>query len=173
MRAVVSLAVALVAGCQRGAEPAPSAQPAAASSAVPVVSALPADHTLPGELAEGPVRVGGLTLPAGFHVDRAFEGETHARGSASPEQTANYLRRRLDVGNPEIGATRTIFPAAHVRGAGGNPLRVEVNESGGGSEIVVIELKPAPVDPSLSQEERWRRAGFKPQGGLLDPQKSF
>lgn len=171
MRELLSLAagVVLVTGCGRTTgEPAP-----APSAAPPVASQLPVDHTLPDELPEGPVKVLGLALPRGFVVARVFEGQTIVRGDAPTERAATYLRRRLDVGSVEVGATRTLFPSAHVRGVLGNPLRIEVNERGSGSEIVIYELKAPPVDPTLSQEERWRRAGFKPSGGLLDPQKAF
>jgi hypothetical protein len=161
-------------GCGRSAEPTPTA--AALAVAAPSTSAeaapLPPDQTLPGELAEGTARVSGLLLPGGFRVHRVFENQTHARGPATPEQTANYLRRRLEA-SVDVGPSRTIFSAARVKGKGGPELRVEVNAPDGITEIVVIEVKPAPVDPSLTEEERWRRAGLKPGGGLLDPLKTF
>ncbi len=175
MRGSLSLAaVALCVGCDRqppaGADPRPAVSAAGVAAAV---SALPVDHTLPGELAEGTTRVSGLVFPRDFQVSRAFDGETHVRGPASFEQTANYLRRRLDAATVEVGASRTIFPSARVKSGNDTQLRVEVDERGSGCEVVVIELKLAPVDPSLSEEERWRRAGFKPGGGLANPQQNF
>ncbi|MCS6898374.1 MAG: hypothetical protein RMJ98_01135 [Myxococcales bacterium] len=134
---------------------------------------LPPDHTLPGELAEGEVKVSGILMPRGFLVHRVFEHQTHVRGMATPEQTANYLRRRLEVGSVDVGPSRTIFSGARVKGKEGPPLRVEVNSLGGVTEVVVIELRTVPIDPSLSEEERWRKAGLRPEGGLLDPHKVF
>ena len=119
------------------------------------------------------MRVSGILMPRGFLVHRVFESQTHVRGMATPEQTANYLRRRLEAGSVDVGPARTIFSSARVKGKGGPALRVEVNALGGVTEVVVIELKPIPVDPSLSEEERWRKAGLRPGGGLLDPQKTF
>lgn len=164
------MGVVLLVGCKK-TEKIPEPTPFASASAE--LPTLPPDQTLPGELAEGNARVAGLLLPSGFEVHRVFEFETYARGPASPEQTANYLRRRLDATSVDVGPTRTIFSSARLKGKGGPELRVEVNSLENTTEIVVIEMRPAQVDPSLSEEERWRRAGFKPGGGLLDPQKSF
>lgn len=170
--AALGASLAVLASCGRSAPSAPPPEPSAAALP-PSAAPLPPDRTLPDELAQGESRVAGLWLPSGFRVDRVFEAQTHVRGPASPEQTANYLRRRLEAGRVDVGPNRTIFSAARPRGQGGPELRVEVNAIGGSTEIVIIELRPAPVDPNLTEEERWRRAGMKPSGGLLDPQTAF
>lgn len=173
MRRAIPAAAALAIGLA-GCKKAPVDEPLDAPSAAPSQPApLPVDYTLPSELAEGTETVLGLVLPRGFAVVRTFEGETHARGPASPEQTANFLRRRLQASFVEVGPSSTIFQSARVKGGNGTPLRVVVGDRSGITEIVVHDLTPAKVDPSLSEEERWRRSGLKPNGELIDPQKTF
>lgn len=185
MRRWVSLAawVALLPGCNRSSDPSPptaaSSAPAqavggaeAGASVEPAAAPLPVDHTLPGELREGSVKVAGLPLPDGFVVDRVFDGETYAHGPASPEQTANYLRRRLDAASVEVGATKTIFTRARARG-GAVSVRVEVIARGLSTSLIVIELHNQATEQGLSDEERWRKAGLRPDGSLIDPTKSF
>ena len=34
------------------------------------------------------------------------------------------------------------------------------------SEMTIRDVTPPPVEPGLSEEERWRKAGFSPQGKI-------
>ena len=169
---VVAASAALSMGCRgSGARPGP----APLASALPSAPSgpLPSDHLLWGELAEGPERVLGLALPRGFLVTKRFDGEVVARGSASPERVANYVRRRIEAASVEVGPTRTIFQSARVKGGSGPLLRIDVTDASEGAEIVLRDLSPVPVPSGLTEEERWRRAGLKPNGDLLDPTKAF
>jgi hypothetical protein len=72
----------------------------------------------------------------------------------------------------ELGAVGTLFPRVRIRG--GDPNRsydIEVRPIEGGTELTVRDVTPlprVPRDPTLSEEERWRRAGFTPKGIPLD-----
>jgi hypothetical protein len=166
----VLLVLALV-GCKRGARQEPS--PAASASAS-LEAPLPVDTVLPGELGEGTEKAYGLVLPRNYVIVRRFEGAIFAEGSARAEQAANYVRRRIVASSVEVGASQTIFQGARAKGNGDAPfVRIEVAETNQGSKIVLRDLTPAPVVPGLSDEERWRRAGLKPNGEVLDPQHAF
>jgi hypothetical protein len=169
---VAGLAVAGLAACHRTEPPpAPQAQPSAEPA--PESSApLPPDHLLWGELPEGSEKAFGLLLPRTFQVTRRFEREVAAEGAAPPELLANYIRRHIENSSVEVGPTHTIFRNAHPKG-GGPPLRIDVTLVSGGSQILVIDLTPPPVPTGLSEAERWRQAGLKSNGELLDPNHVF
>jgi hypothetical protein len=106
-------------------------------------------------------------------VTAVFPRVGHATGQLHAEDVANYVRDRVDVRRVELGAVGTVFAAVHV--AGGDPSRVyriEVNTEENTTEIVMRDVTPVPeppVDRTLTDEERWRRAGYKPNGMPLDP----
>lgn len=142
-----------------------SAAPSASAAPVPV------DHLLPGELAEGKESAYGLPFPRGFVVDQRFEDAVHVSGSGSPEHVTAFVRRRLTVSTVEIGPARTIFASARTKT--GVPVTVEITERENRVEVVVRDLTPPPIAPGLSEEERWRRTGLRPNGQPLDPNNTF
>jgi hypothetical protein len=168
---VVGSLAAGAAGCHQE----PQATPViAAVSAAPSAPALPVDYQLPGELGEGSEKTFGLILPRRFAVRARFEHASSSFGDASPEQVSNYIRHRVEAATVEVGPARTIFQAAKIKGQASAPLlRIEIADAPGGAEIVVTDLSPAPVVPGLTEEERWRRQGLRPDGRLLDPTKAF
>ncbi|MCC6645382.1 MAG: hypothetical protein IT374_07425 [Polyangiaceae bacterium] len=60
-----------------------------------------------------------------------------------------------------------------MKAAKGPPLRLSVSDLGGVTEISLQDLTPPPVDTTLTEEERWRRAGLKPTGEVLDPTRAM
>jgi len=89
-----------------------------------------------------------------------------------PDALANYVRDRVVVSHVEIGAARTIFPNARIKG--GAPERVyelDVVPEPGQTRLVIRDTTPPKVQPDLTDEERWRQAGLTPQGRPLDPKK--
>jgi hypothetical protein len=172
-RSATVAAVALIlasgaVGCRKHAP-----QPPPAASAVPVKP--PVDRLGPGELAPGTEVLFGLLLPRGMKVTALFPRVGHAAGPLHAEDVANYVRDRVDVRRVELGVVGTVFSAVHV--TGGDPshvYRIEVNSAEESTEIVmrdVTPVPPPPVDTTLTDEERWRRAGYQPNGMPLDPMK--
>ena len=168
--AALALAVLASSSCKRREEvvapPLPKTVPRASTSAE-----LPADRLAPGELAEGTADAFGVKLPRGFSIVRSFEDEISADGPSQPEQVANYLRRRVDAASVEIGPGSTVFVDARAKAHSERTLRIDVFGKRGGTEIVVRDRTPPAVEPGLSEEERWRRNGLKPNGEPLDPTK--
>ena len=162
MAAALALTIASACDSGKGLEFAP----------VPSRSAKPADRLGPGELAPGTVEVWGFRAPKQMRLDRRFPDAAHFVGAVPAEALANYVRERVEVERVEIGAARTVFPKVRVKG--GNPDRVyqfDIVKDGTSSKLVLRDITPPPVEPGLSDEERWRRAGMTPDGKQIDPKK--
>jgi hypothetical protein len=156
-------------GCRKQEDPgAPRPLASATTSAAPPV---PPDHLLPGELGEGKEIAFGLVLPRGFTVERRFADAIHASGSSTVEHVAAYVRRRVVASTVEVGPARTIFASAQT--ATHVPVTIEITDRSGQVELVVRDLTPPPIPQGLSDEERWKRAGLRPDGTPIDPSKVY
>jgi hypothetical protein len=140
--------------------PAPSARPSAQA---------PVDHLLPGELAEGSEKAFGLPLPRLVTVRGRFSDTVFGVGEVPPDQLANYVRQRVSAEKVETGPVKTVFSRATVRGQPGVELSIQVLSRGSTTELQVKNLSLVKGTPGLTDEERWRAAGLKPDGTLLDP----
>jgi hypothetical protein len=163
--AVLAVLVALALGCGRRrsveVEPAPIA---------PAPTA-PVDRTLPDELAEGKDRAYGLVLPRRMMVTRRFSDSIFAAGQVSAAQVSNYVRQRVVAERVETGPVKTVFSRATSRLDPGRVMRIEVVSRGAETEILVRDETPPPVKPGLTDAERWREAGFNPDGTPVDPSR--
>jgi hypothetical protein len=150
---------------------APAPDPSA-SSATSATSVKPIDHLAPGELAQGPGHVFGFAVPRRMKVLGAFIEVAYLQGEVTPEALANYVRERVEVDHVEIGAVRTVFPRAHIKD--GAPDRVydfDISPGRGQTtELVIRDVTPPPKNPpGMSDADRWRQAGYGPDGKPLDP----
>jgi hypothetical protein len=128
-----------------------------------------ADRLLPGELAEGGEKAMGLALPRDMHLLRVFDDSALARGRVAADALSNYVRGRIDATTAEIGAARTVFPRAHVKGQPADKVvRIEILQDLGATELLLRDMTPHPVEPGLTEDERWRKAGVVP-GKPFDP----
>ena len=168
VNARVALAISLLcAGCQRKAPPAPTGAALAAAS-----SAKPVDRLAPDELAAGTADVWGLAIPRDMRIEHRFPEVAYVVGPVKADALANYVRDRVVVSHVEIGAGRTVFPNAHIKGGSHDHLyELDVIPEPGGSRLEIQDLTPVKVIPGLSDEERWRQAGLTPQGRPLDMKK--
>ncbi len=159
------LAMLFVAACHRQ-EPTPAALPAASSAA----SVAP-DRLEPNELAEGTEIAFKLKLPRGMQVTFRGPFEVRAEGNIEADRVANYIRKHMHSDGVEVGAARTIFGNARVRGDPQAPAcQVEVIASGTRTRLIIRDLTPEKYDPSLTPEQRWKKFGLDPNGRLIDPQ---
>jgi hypothetical protein len=160
----VALAMALLiaGGCAQKSAPLPAPVPSASAK-------MTVDRLLPGELGEGTARALGLAVPREMRIERVFADSFVARGHVDVEPLANYVRRRVEAASVEIGAARTLFSRAHVKGEPDAKLvRIEVVRDNDSSLLIVRDITPPPVAPGLSDDERWRKAGVVP-GKPFDP----
>jgi hypothetical protein len=127
------------------------------------------DRLAPGELAPGREAAFGFVAPALMKLERRYPDAAYFAGPAAAESVANYVRKRVEAERVEIGAARTLFPKVRIKG--GAPDRVyrfEVVSNGPITKLVVQDITPPPTEPGLSDAERWRRAGFTPDGKPLE-----
>jgi hypothetical protein len=173
LRVIRSIHLALVvafslgfAGCDAEPKKVPPPRPSAVSSVRPL------DRLAPGELAPGKRQVFGLEIPAGMTIRGQFVEVAYVHGNVAPEALANYIRDRVIVDHVEIGAARTVFPRARIKkGPTDRFFRIEVIAGNRDTELVVQEVTPRPApagQENLSSEERWRRAGRRPDGKPFD-----
>jgi hypothetical protein len=162
----IALALLLCASCQRKSAPAPAGSALAASAAKPV------DRLAPDELAAGTADVWGLTIPRDMRIEHRFPEVAYVVGPVKADALANYVRDRVVVSHVEIGAGRTIFPNAHIKGGSRDHVyELDVIPEPSGSRLEIQDLTPVKVVPGLTDEERWRQAGLTPQGRPLDMKK--
>jgi len=104
-------------------------------------------------------------------VKGVFLQVAYLEGPVSPESLANYVRERVEVDRVEIGAASTVF--SHAKITRGAPDRVyDLVVSPAGTNATKLEIRdvtpPPPSPPGLSEADRWRQAGRKPDGTPLD-----
>lgn len=161
-------AFALATGCRRD-EDVETPPPVAPTASVDVPVA--ADQLRPGELAEGDEELFGLRAPRGMRIARHFAETMSAVGQHAAERVANYVRDRVEAERIEVGPTRTVFLNAMVRGdTSGKRLRIEVIQHPSRTELVVRDVTPQPIEPGLTEAERWQKAGLSPTGEQLNLQ---
>jgi hypothetical protein len=134
----------------------------------------PVDHLSPGELAAGKQAVFGFALPEGLRLIGVFPGVAEASGPLTMEDVSNYIRAHVDQQRVELGAVGAVFPAVHING--GDPARLfrfQLSMVGNDTHLSILDVTPKPPQPveHISNEEAWRRAGFKPDGTPIDKAK--
>jgi hypothetical protein len=166
----LAAAALLLLACKgRADEPAPEA---AAASAAPSARAVPADHLAADEVAEGTEDAFGLRLPRGYVVTARYPDLVRARGSLPAKVLAGYVEERVRDGTLDPRNGEMLFDRVRIRE---NPLRdlairIDYPKEGGGARIEVRDLTIAPPPNLPNDEARFRAAGFKRDGQLLDPQ---
>lgn len=168
LRLLPGVAVVLSAapGCQSepdvvGPSPAPSA-----------TLARPLDRLGPGELAVGKAEAFGFVAPREMRLERRYPDTAHFVGNVRPESVSNYVRERVLVAQVEVGPARTIFPKVTIKGGAPERVyRIDVVGDGPLTRLVIRDITPPPTTEGLSEQERWKRAGFGPDGTPLNPKQ--
>jgi len=133
----------------------------------------PIDRLAPDELAAGKAEVFGFAVPREMEVEHRYKEATHLIGRVQPDALSNYVRERVIVSHVEIGAARTIFPNARIKGGAADRVyELEVIPEPGLTRLVIRDMTPPKIEPGLTDAERWRQAGLTPEGRPLDP-KAF
>ena len=135
----------------------------------------PPDHLAPNEVAEGKERAFGLPLPQLSRDEARFPRTVHVVSPLPMEDLANFVRARVKGGTitPGTGSTglNNVTPLAEPK----MTLSIEVRAAsprasdGARSELVVHDVTAAPLEPGLTDAERWKKAGFTPDGKVADP----
>lgn len=153
------------AGCNKRVtvESRPVASAAASSS-----GATPIDRLAPGELAASSQLAFGLPVPVGMSVDRAYSDAVHLKGDVAVPALVEYLRKYAQLGNAELAESRLRFEGVRIPSNGAERrYSVEVAQQGSVVRLVIRDVTAPPMQPGLSEEERWKQAGLKPNGQPL------
>jgi hypothetical protein len=141
----------------------------------PPTEVKPPDHLAPTEVVEGKERAFGLPLPRDAKVAARFGKTVHVQTPLSPEELVNFVRARVKDGKVTPGTSGTQLFDVAPNGDPAKRLTIDVRLYRGGdghrSEMIVRDTTPAPVEPGLTDEQRWKKAGLTPSGQIADPTK--
>lgn len=133
----------------------------------------PMDHLAPGEAPEGREKAFGLTLPQSSTVRTRWGGTIGVVSALSPEQLSNFVRVRVKEGKVVSGTSSTRFENVVVPAEPKRRLTIDVRPTrlvdGLRSEMTIEDVTPPPLDPKLTEDQRWKKAGLTPDGRVLDP----
>ena len=128
----------------------------------------PIDHLAPGELGQSKLLAFGFPIPQGMVVERRFSNSVYLAGSVSPSALLDYVRTHAITGPAERIGNRRVFSKVKIRGGDSSRVYdIELDDSGTLQKLVVTDVTPPPLEPGLTEEERWRKAGYKPDGTPL------
>lgn len=128
-----------------------------------------ADRLPPGELLEGTEEFYGFAVPRGMRGRYVAPGIVEITGRADFDQLADYTKDRIAVKHAEMLPNELIYRNARILGTKDKVFDLTVSRQKLGSRLEIQEITKKPATGGLSEEERWKRAGLKPSGGLIDP----
>ena len=133
----------------------------------------PKDQLAPNEIVEGKDRAFGLPLPRVARVAARFEKTVHVLSPLTPEDLTNFVRARVKDGKVTPGTNGTQLLDVIPRDDQQKRLTIDVRtvRTGDGtrSEMIVRDTTPLPVEPGLTDEQRFKKAGLTPDGKIADP----
>lgn len=134
----------------------------------------PSDHLVVGEAVEGKERVFGLALPRLARIAARGDRMVDVYSALSPEDLVNFVRERVKDGKITPGSSSTLLVDVTPLGDPAKRVTIDVHAFHGGdgavrSEMVVRDTTALPVEPGLSDEQRWQKAGLTPSGQIADP----
>lgn len=127
------------------------------------------DRVAFGDLPPGKEAAFGLKLPRQIHIKVREPFRIQAEGQVQPERVSNYVRLHVQAGAVDVGAAKTIFDQAVVKGTTEPKLRIEVVKVDRGTRLVVHNLTPHKIDPSLKKEDIQKLHGYDKDGKEVDP----
>jgi hypothetical protein len=161
----VALGLAVCAGCDTKPTLAPT--PPAAAETAP-------DRLQAGESLPEAETAFGLPLPPGMKLTRHFTDSAYFTGELPVEKALEHVQANIEARDLEMMRLRTVISRAFIKGDKERRLvRIEVSKLPRGSQIYIKDITPPPAIGRLSEAELWQRAGRKPDGTLLDPNKVY
>jgi hypothetical protein len=158
------LGAGLIIACQSSKESQRLTVVSAASS-----TPAPVDRLAKDELAASSTLAFGFPIPESMHVRRAFSDSIYLDGSVTTESLLSYIRKHAEIGSLELGRPRTVVNGVRITGGDATKVyRIEIVERRPLARMVLRDVTPRTDTSTLSEEERWRRAGLRPNGEPLD-----
>ncbi|MGE5786375.1 MAG: hypothetical protein ACM3ZE_17385 [Myxococcales bacterium] len=166
LRLLLAIVVAMSAGCRREPSLDDKTHSAAASASA---SPLPIDRLLPGELGASSELVFGFPVPVGMSVERVFHDAAHLVGEVAVSGLVDYIRKHAQVGTAELTGTMMRFDQVRIpRQPPDQVYRFDLVQQARQVRLVIKNVTPPPTQSGLTEEERWRQAGLRPDGEPLD-----
>jgi len=128
-----------------------------------------ADRLPPGELLEGTEEVYGFAVPRGMTTVRKAPTIVHISGQVSFDALTDYVKDRIAARHAEMLEQKLVFPNARILGNKDQIFEITLMRQRTKCVLEIRDETRPPATQGLSEEERWKRAGLKPGGGLIDP----
>ena len=125
----------------------------------------PLDRLAPRELSKSGLLVFGFPIPPGMSITQRYPDSVHLQGQLPTSNLKEYVEAHILAGPSEVDAHRRLYTNARIRGGDSSRVySVEIDELRGERALIISDVTPKPLEPGLSNEERWRRAGYMPDG---------
>lgn len=129
------------------------------------IARAPLDRLLPSELGKSGLLVFGFPVPPGMSITQRYPDSVHLQGQLPVANLKEYVEAHIVAGPSEVDTHRRTYNKARIRGGDSSRIySIEIDELRGERALIISDVTPKPVEPGLSNEERWRRAGYMPDG---------
>ncbi len=126
------------------------------------------DRLPPGDLLEGTERTFGFSVPKGMTLIQSARGSV-MRGPVNFDELTSYVQARIAVRHAEMEGDTLFFRSALIRDGEKGIFEFSISTERRDTILRIKNRTPNPPVFGLSEKERWKRAGMKPSGGLIDP----
>jgi len=167
---ILSLSTLLMPGCKKE-DPAavPKDQPEGALEGGASVPRPKSPDRLPaGELLEGEGEAFGFRFPKGMTFSRSRKS-ARAVGNVSFDALSDYVRARILVRHAELFGNKLTFPQVRIRGGQEGIFTFTLISRGSEQTLLIQDETKPPATLGLTEAERWKQAGLRPDGKLVDP----
>jgi hypothetical protein len=92
-----------------------------------------------------------------------------ASGEVNFDDLTEYVKDRIVARHAEMFGARLEFPRAKIRGNENGIYKVSLLKGNREQVLLIQDETPRPATVGLTEEQRWKEAGLKPNGELVDP----
>lgn len=128
-----------------------------------------ADRLPPGDLLEGTEEIYGFAVPRGMTTTRKAPTMVQITGQVNFDALTDYVKDRIAARHAEMLDQKLVFPSARILGNQDQIFEITLVKHRTKCVLEIRDKTRPPATQGLSEEERWKRAGLKPGGGLIDP----
>lgn len=134
----------------------------------------PLDHLSPSEIAKSDVMIYGVTVPQGMQLRRRFPDGVLLTGETPVAELASQIEASIYSGPKEVDRRRRIYRNVTIKGGDSKRIfTITIDDLGSQRQVSITDVTPTPTEPGLSDEERWRRAGYLPDGTPISSAQTY
>ncbi len=169
MRGLLSqmlLGILGLSGCE---EPPPETEGGLVKQAKQGRPEAPSPDRLPeGQLLEGDEEAFGFRFPRDMQVTHSRK-RARAAGRVDFDALTDYVKARVLARHAEMFGPRLVFPRVKIRGQKEGIYKVTLLQGAREQVLLIEDESKPPATIGLTEEQRWKQAGLKPNGELIDP----